>query len=124
MEKYENVSGQQLNRDKNSLYFSRNTPQNIQDDIKTRFRAEIIKQHKRYLGLPSLVGKNKCNTFHKLNERQNNKLSRWKEKLLSNARKEILIKTVALSIYTMSVFKLPSALCDEMTSMVHKFWWG
>ena len=26
--------------------------------------------------------------------------------------------------YTMSVFKLPNALCDEMTSLVCKFWWG
>ena len=49
-----------------------------------------------------------------------------KEKLLSNTGKEILIKTVAqaVSAYTMSVFKLPSALCDEMTRMVRKFWWG
>ena len=47
-------------------------------------------------------------------------------KLLSTAGKEILIKTVAQAIptYTMSVFKLPSALCYEMTSMVRTFWWG
>ena len=24
----------------------------------------------------------------------------------------------------MSVFKLPNTLCNEMTSMVRKFWWG
>ena len=43
--------------------------------------------------------------------------------MLSNARKEILIKTVAQTVptYTMSVFKLPNTLCDEMTSMVHRF---
>lgn len=82
-------------------------------------RAKIIKQHEKYLGLPSLVGKNKCNTFHKLIDRLNNKLSGWKEKLPSNAGKEILTKIVAQTIptYTMSVFKLPSALCDEMTSI-------
>ena len=27
-------------------------------------------------------------------------------------------------MYTMSVVKLPNTLCDEMTNMVHKFWWG
>ena len=70
--------------------------------------------------------KNKHNTFHKLLERLNNKLSRWKEKLLSNVGKEILIKTVtqAVPTYTMSVFKLPNTLCDEMMSMVRCFWWG
>ena len=45
--------------------------------------------------------------------------------MLSQVRKEILIKVVAQAIptYTMSVFKLPDFLCDEMTSMVRKFWW-
>lgn len=46
--------------------------------------------------------------------------------MLSNAKKEILVKTMAKTVptYTMSVFKLISTLCDEMSSMVHKFWWG
>lgn len=46
--------------------------------------------------------------------------------MLSQAGKEILIKAVAQAIpaYTMSVFKLPDTLCDEMTSMVRAFWWG
>ena len=98
----------------------------MQNEIKHRFGAEIIKQHEKYHGLPSLIGKNKCNTFHQLIERLDSKLLGWKEKLLSNGGKEILIKTVAQAVptYTMSVFKLPNALYDEMTSMVLKFWWG
>ena len=49
-----------------------------------------------------------------------NKLAGWKEKLLSNAGKEILIKAVAQAVpaYTMSCFKLPNTLCDELTGMV------
>ena len=49
-----------------------------------------------------------------------NKLAGWKEKLLSNAGKEILIKAVAQKVpaYTMSCFKLPNTLCDELTGMV------
>ena len=42
LETYEHASGQQLNRDKISLFFSRNTPQDIQDEIKNRFGAEVI----------------------------------------------------------------------------------
>lgn len=30
----------------------------------------------------------------------------------------------AVPTYTMSVFKFPNTLCDKMTSMVRKFWWG
>ena len=36
-----------------------------------------------------------------------------------NSNKKKLILT-----YIMSVFKLPNTLCNEMTSMVRKFWWG
>ena len=95
LETYESASGQQLNHDKTSLYISCNTPQLTQGEINHRFGAEIIKEHEKYLGLPSLVGKNKRNTFYQLIEGLNNKLSDWKEKLLSNVGKEILIKTVA-----------------------------
>ena len=112
LEIYENSSAQQLNLEKIALFFSRNTSQDIQYTIKNHFRAENIKQHETYLGLPSLVGKNKCNTFWHLKERLDNKLSGWKEKLLSHAGKEILIKAVAQVIptYTMSVFLLPTTL--------------
>ena len=53
-----------------------------------------------------------------------NKLLGWKEKLLYYAGKEILIKTIAQVIptYTISVFKLPNTLYDEMTSMICNFW--
>ena len=76
LEKYKQASGQQLNYEKTSLFFSRNTPLEMQDVIKNRLGANIIKENEKYLGLPSLVGKNKQNTFHQLIERLNNKLSR------------------------------------------------
>jgi hypothetical protein len=46
--------------------------------------------------------------------------------MLSQARKEILIKSIAqaLPVYTMSCFRLPDSLCNEINSMVGKFWWG
>ena len=54
------------------------------------------------------------------------KLAEWKEKLLSSVGKEILIKAVAQAVpsYTMSCFKLPDTLCEELTGMVRQFWWG
>ena len=120
------MSGQQLNRNKTTLFFSRNTPRPIQEEIQRRFGALVIWQHEKYLGLPSLVGQSKCNTFNDLKEKLGNKLSGWKEKLLSNAAKEILIKSTAQVIpsNTMSRSKLPDALCDELARMVRHFWWG
>ena len=56
LEVYENTSGQQLNWAKTSLFCSKNTSKEIQEEIKGRFGAQVIKQHVKYLGLPSLVG--------------------------------------------------------------------
>ena len=63
--------------------------------------------------------------FLDLKKKLAKKLARWKEKLLSKANKEILIKAVAQAVptYTMNCFKIPQSLCDELTSMVRNFWW-
>lgn len=99
------------------MFFSCNTTKEVQDGIK---------QHEKYLGLPSLVGRNKKNTFKEVKDKLAKKLAGWKEKLLSKVGKEILIKAVAQTIptYTMSCFKVPDSLCDEMTSLITNLWWG
>ena len=50
----------------------------------------------------------------------------WKEKLLSQADKEIMTKAVVQSIptYSMSVFCLPIGLLKDIEAMIQKFWWG
>ena len=120
---YEQASGQQLNCAKTSLFFSSNTPGDVQQEIKNIFGAQVIRQHKKYLGLPSLVGRSKRNSFNDIKEKLRKKLAGWKEKLLSKAGKEVVIKVVAQVIptYTMSCFKILDSLCDEMTSMIQNF---
>ena len=123
---YERVLGQQLNRAKTSLFFSSNTNPSVQEEIKQRFGAQVIRQHEKYLDLPSLVGRKRRNTFNDIKEKLVKKLAGWKEKLLSKASNEVLIKAVAQTIptYIMSCFKLPDTLCEELTSMIRNFWWG
>ena len=123
---YENASGQQLNHAKTSLFFSTNTPNEVHEEIRERLGAQVIKQHEKYLDLPSLVGRNKRASFSAIKDKLSKKLAAWKSKLLSQAGKEVLIKAVALAIptYTMSCFKIPDSLCDELTSMIRQFWWG
>ena len=55
----------------------------------------MIKQHEKYLGLPSLVGRNKKITFREIKEKLAKNLVGWKEKLLSKVENEVLIKAVA-----------------------------
>lgn len=122
---YEASSGQQLNKQKTSLYFSRNTSRDMQNKIKTMFNAQVIKQHRTYLVLPSLIGRSKTNSFAQLKTKVAHKLTGWKEKLLLVTGKEVLIKAVAQAIlaYTMSCFKLLNNICDDLTSMLRQFWW-
>lgn len=92
---YERELGQKLNKEKTSLYFSRNTSREIQEEIKEIFGAQIIHKHKRYLGLPTLVGKGKIKAFSCTKDQVGRKVAGWKGNLLSNAGREILIKAVA-----------------------------
>lgn len=73
-----------------------------------------------------LGSKSKVNTFKDLQERITNKVMGWKEKFISKARRETLIKTVAQAIltYSMDIFKIPKVLCDTINSTLAKYWWG
>ena len=78
------------------------------------------------MGLPTLVGRAKYQTFAFLKDRVWKKLQGWKGTMLSKAGKEVLIKAIAQAIatYTMGVFQLPMKLCNELNSLCAKFWWG
>ena len=126
LQNYGAASGQKINKDKTSLFFSKNTIASVQAEIKCLFGAQVIKQHDRYLGLPSLIGRGKKKAFNRIKDQLSRKLAGWKGKLLSAAGKEILIKAVAQATptYTMSCFKLLDSLCKDLSSLVSKFWWG
>ncbi len=64
----ERASGQQVNRDKTTIFFSKATPTGTQEAIKDALAVPIIKQYERYLGLPSFVGKNRTACFTQLKE--------------------------------------------------------
>ena len=76
--------------------------------------------------VPVVVGKNKRASLNYIKEWVWNKIQGWKKKLLSQAGKEILLKSVvqAISTFAMSYFKLPVGLCRDIEMMIRKFWWG
>jgi hypothetical protein len=51
------------------------------------------------------------------------RINGWKEKFLSHAREEVLMKVVlqAIPTYTMSVFRLPKSLCQGINGLFSKF---
>ena len=79
-----------------------------------------IQHYEKYLGLPSFVGRNKSACFTQIKERIWSRMQGWKEKLLSQAGKEVLIKAVVQSILacSISVFKLPVGLYKDIEAMI------
>jgi hypothetical protein len=74
----------------------------------------------------SLVGRSRTRSFQSLLDRIWKRLNGWKERFLSQAGKEVLLKAViqAIPTYTMSIFQLPKVLCKKINSMMARFWWG
>jgi len=80
----------------------------------------------RYLGMPSMVGRNKKAIFGYLRDQVWSRIQQWSGKHLSKARREVLIKSVAQEIPThyMGTFLLPTTLGEEIQKMINSFWWG
>ena len=124
--KYEEASGKKVNRSKTSLFFSNFVPEEVKHGIKVKFGVQEIRNYEKYLGLPSLDGKRKKESFNFIKEKVWRKLQGWEAKLLSQVGREVLLKAVnqAIPTYTMGRFKLPVSLCNEIESLIKKFWWG
>ena len=121
---YEVASGQEINRQKMSIFISRNTRSEVKADIQTLMGARVMENCEKYLGLPMVGGKSKVNTFKDLQEKITKRVMGWKEKFISKVGREILIKTIAqaIHIYSMGIFRIPKALCDKINSTLA--WWG
>ena len=56
---YERGSGQKINREKTNIFFSSNTPHEVQARIQQVLGVPAIRHFEKYLGLPELVGRAK-----------------------------------------------------------------
>ncbi|GAA0175043.1 hypothetical protein LIER_28300 [Lithospermum erythrorhizon] len=85
-----------------------------------------VRDQGKYPGLPSQIGRTKKEVFRYIAERVEERMRGWKGKLLSQVRKEVLIKSVMSAIpnYVMNYFKLPSGIIDNLNSAMAKFFWG
>lgn len=112
--------------EKTELSFSRNVSLNCKNLIQDRMGIKAVESHSRYLGLSTCIGRSKKAIFSSLQDRLGKKISGWKEKFLSRAGKEVLLKSIAQAIptYVMSCFKIPDSICQNLESMMSNFWWG
>ncbi|GKB91122.1 reverse transcriptase [Tanacetum coccineum] len=120
------ISHMSLTIKKSEISFSANV------DIHTRTRIieclnvrEVVHQDK-YLGLPSVIGRSKKVVFEAILDKIKKKLGGWKEKTLSIAEKEVLIKSVAqaMPMYIMNIFLLPGNIINDIHKSLNAYWVG
>ena len=123
---YEEQSGQMINKEKSAATFSKGTTQSAKQEVLRALGIPRESCNERYLGLPVHLGASKTKEFEYLKERIWQKIQGWQERLLSKAGKEIMIKAVAQAIptYAMSCFDLTKDLCEEISSMICRYWWS
>ncbi|GAU35043.1 hypothetical protein TSUD_30090 [Trifolium subterraneum] len=123
---YQQASGQLVNYHKSELIFSKKVPQTMKQTIHHILPMAIVDHYSKYLGRPTYIGRSKTQVFNFIQDKIWKKLKGWKENYLSFAGRGTLIKAVAQAIptYLMSTFIIPKGLCDQMESMMSRFWWG
>lgn len=122
---YARFSGQAVNFQKSAIFFSANVHMDKQEEIKQFLGVRNEVQDSRYLGLPSLIGRLKKTVFRYLKDKIFQRIQNLSSKLLSRAGKAVMIKNVLQTIpaYTMSCFKVPKTLCQEIERLMNAFWW-
>lgn len=83
LEKYEEASGQKLNKDKMSIFFSRNTSPEKREEISRLSGLSATQCYEKYLGLPIMVGRSRYQAFKSIKDRVWGQLNDWKVKFLS-----------------------------------------
>ena len=126
LNKYELASGQKINYEKSEVSFSRGVSVEQREVLAGILNMRQVDRHEKYLGIPSISGRSKKLLFDSLLDRIWKKLQGWKEKLLSRAGKETLLKSViqAIPTYLMGVYKIPGLVIQKIHSAMARFWWG
>ena len=122
----EQASSQKLDREKSTVFFSKATPDVRKLEIIDALGVSEVREYEKYHGILAVVGRNEKASLNFIKERVWNRFQGWKEKLLSQAGREVLLKVVvqAIPTFVMGCFKLPSGLLNDIEMMIRKFWWG
>jgi hypothetical protein len=84
-----------INREKSAVLFSPNIAPVDKDDVRQALNIVQEAKSERYMGLPVAIGKSRKKAFEYIKKKVWLHIQGWREKLLSKAGKEILVKAVA-----------------------------
>jgi hypothetical protein len=80
LNKYCQASGQRINKDKSSIFFTKGCPKSRRDIIKGVLEVQTGALNERYLGMPTDVGSSRGGNFKFLRDRVWAKVKGWPEK--------------------------------------------
>ena len=103
--------------------FSSNVDSNIATHLSFVMGVSQPLNTRRYLGLLSLIRNKKKMVFNHVKERVWKRVQGWRNRPLSRAGREVLIKLIAKSnpTYYMSTFMLPTSILDEIQKILNYF---
>lgn len=112
--------------EKSSAFFSRNATPQLTETICSLLDGIQVQFQSKYLGPPLVIGRSKSQVFKYVVEAVDGKISSWRNKMLSFAGRETLLKSVAMALpnYTMSCFKLSNIVCKQIERKLADHWWG
>ncbi|XP_071916208.1 uncharacterized protein [Coffea arabica] len=124
LQDYEQASGQLINLEKSSVFFSKNLTCRQKQEICSALGGMAEVKQGKYLGLPMVISRTKEQIFCYIRDNIKMRLESWKNKLLSPAGKEVMLKavTMAMPTYVMSCFKLPRKLLKDINSAMANYW--
>ncbi|XP_031106177.1 uncharacterized protein LOC116010810 [Ipomoea triloba] len=124
LNRYEEMSGQVVNYHKSSVCFSINTMVEHREEVVAILGVAQTANFGKYLGLPTFVGRNRKAAFAYIEDKIRQRVNSWNKKLLSQARKEVLLKSVAQAMptFSMSVFLLPESGIGRDRGIHWKAW--
>jgi hypothetical protein len=95
---YKVASGQEINLSKSEVFFRRNKSETTQKDLSHIIGVRHVMGTGKYLGLPSMIGRDKRSVLSFIKDRIWKRINAWRGRALSKAGKEVMIKSVLQSI--------------------------
>ena len=125
LHKYGEATGQVINLSKSSLTFGKNISLELKEQIQEKLDIFSEGGVGNYLGLHECFSGSKVEMLAYIQDKMKGRMTSWYSKFLSQAGKEIILKSVAMAmpIHDMTCFKLPKTTCKNLSSAMAAFWW-
>ncbi|GAA0185048.1 hypothetical protein LIER_32336 [Lithospermum erythrorhizon] len=104
--------------------FEKRTSSEVRQRVSIVLPIVEVRDQGKYLGLPLHIGRSTKEVFGYIQGRVEAGVKGWKGKFLSQAGKEVMLKSVASAIpnYIMNCFKLP--FIEGVNRAMAKYWWA